>query len=91
MRAGHLPQSSASRFTAGPSGFPDRSSIRRQSDCGCIRCGGVWEAESNIKLLNLVSTPAAADWDTAFTVKRVGFVARRRGARMAGAAMGVEG
>jgi len=42
-------------------------------------------------LLNLVSTPAAADWDTAFTVKRVGFVARRRGARMAGAAMGVEG
>jgi len=37
----------------------------------CIRCGGVWEAESNIEMLGLVSTPAAADWDAAFTVKRV--------------------
>jgi len=36
----------------------------------CIRCGGVWEAESNIELLGLVSTPAAADWDAAFTVER---------------------
>jgi hypothetical protein len=26
---------------------------------------------SNIELLDLVSTPAAADWDAAFTVKRV--------------------
>src|SRR6266851_1782785 len=27
----------------------------------CIRNGGVWEAESNIDLLDLVSTPPAAD------------------------------
>jgi hypothetical protein len=37
----------------------------------CIRSGGVWEAESNIDLLDLVSTPAAADWDASFTVKRI--------------------
>jgi hypothetical protein len=36
-----------------------------------IRSGGVWEAESNIDLLDLVSTPAAADWDASFTVKRI--------------------
>jgi hypothetical protein len=35
----------------------------------CIRSGGVWEAESNIDLLDLVSTPAAADWDASLTVK----------------------
>jgi hypothetical protein len=35
----------------------------------CIRSGGVWEAESNIDLLDLVSIPPAADWDTSFTVK----------------------
>jgi hypothetical protein len=27
------------------------------------------EAESNINLLDLVSIPAAADWDASFTVK----------------------
>jgi hypothetical protein len=37
----------------------------------CIRNGGVWEAESNIDLLDLVSTPPAADWDASFTVKRI--------------------
>jgi hypothetical protein len=37
----------------------------------CIRSGGVGEAESNIDLLNLVSTSAAADWDALFTVKRI--------------------
>jgi hypothetical protein len=37
----------------------------------CIRSGSVREAESNIELLDLVSTPAAADRDAAFTVKRV--------------------
>jgi hypothetical protein len=37
----------------------------------CIRSGGVWEAESNIDLLDLVPTPAAADWDASFTVKRI--------------------
>jgi hypothetical protein len=39
----------------------------------CIRSGGVWEAESNIELLGLVSTSAAPDWDAAFTVKRINF------------------
>jgi len=36
-----------------------------------IRSGGVGEAESNIDLLDLVSIPAAADWDASFTVKRI--------------------
>ena len=36
-----------------------------------IRSGGVWEAESNIKLFDFVSTPAAADWDASFTVERI--------------------
>jgi len=39
----------------------------------CIRGGGVWEAESNIELLDLVPTPAAAHWDASFTVKRINF------------------
>jgi len=39
----------------------------------CIRGGGVWEAESNIELLDLVPTPAAAHWDALFTVKRINF------------------
>jgi hypothetical protein len=37
----------------------------------CIRTGGVWETESNIELLDLVSISAAADWDAPFTVKRI--------------------
>jgi hypothetical protein len=38
----------------------------------CIRSGSgsVWETESNIEWLDLVSTPAAADWDASFTVER---------------------
>jgi len=36
-----------------------------------IRGGGVWETESNMELLDLVSTPAAADWDASFTVERI--------------------
>jgi hypothetical protein len=39
----------------------------------CIRSEGLWEAESNIKLLGLVSTPAAADWDASFTVECINF------------------
>jgi hypothetical protein len=35
----------------------------------CIRRGSLLEAESNIDLLDLASTPAAADWDASFTVK----------------------
>jgi hypothetical protein len=37
----------------------------------CIRSGGVGEAESNIELLGLVPTPAAADWDASVTVERI--------------------
>jgi hypothetical protein len=37
----------------------------------CIRSCGVWEAESNIELLDLVSTPAAADRDASVTVERI--------------------
>jgi hypothetical protein len=39
----------------------------------CIRSGGVWEAESNIDLLDLPSTPPAADWDASLTVERINF------------------
>jgi hypothetical protein len=36
-----------------------------------IRRGGLSEAESNIDLLDLASTPAAADWDASFAVERI--------------------
>ena len=38
-----------------------------------IRSGGVWEAESNIDWLDLVSILAAADWDASITVERINF------------------
>ena len=57
--------------------------IRRRSRVGqalateaiaeCIRSGGVWEAESNIDLLDLPSTPPAADWDASSTLERINF------------------
>jgi hypothetical protein len=37
----------------------------------CIRSGGVWKTESNMELLDLVSIPAAADWDASLTVERI--------------------
>jgi hypothetical protein len=37
----------------------------------CIRSGDVWETESNIELLDLVSAPAASDRDALVTVERV--------------------
>src|SRR5215472_8853115 len=37
----------------------------------CIRSGGVWEAESNIEWLDIVSTPASADRDASFTMERI--------------------
>jgi hypothetical protein len=37
----------------------------------CIRSSRVGEAESNIELLDVVPTPAAADWDAPFTVERI--------------------
>jgi hypothetical protein len=36
-----------------------------------LRSGGVWEAESNIDLLDLLPIPAAADRDASFTVERI--------------------
>src|SRR5215472_3245846 len=41
--------------------------LRNASACG------VWEAESNIDLPDLVSTPAAVDWDASITVERINF------------------
>jgi len=38
----------------------------------CIR-GSVGEAESNIELLDLLSTLAATNWDASFTVERINF------------------
>jgi hypothetical protein len=37
----------------------------------CIPSCGVREAESNMELLALVPTPAAADWDASITVERI--------------------
>jgi hypothetical protein len=37
----------------------------------CIRSGGVWETESNMELLDLVSIPATADWDPSLTMERI--------------------
>jgi hypothetical protein len=37
----------------------------------CVRSGGVGEAESNMELLDLVSIPAASDWDASVTVERI--------------------
>jgi hypothetical protein len=37
----------------------------------CIRSSSVWKAESNMELLDLVSIPAASDWDVSVTVERI--------------------
>jgi hypothetical protein len=37
----------------------------------CIRSSDVRETESNMELLDLVSIPAAADWDASVTVERI--------------------
>jgi hypothetical protein len=52
---------------------PRGKALATEAIAECIRSGGVWEAESNIDLLDLVSTPAAADWDASVTVKRINF------------------
>jgi hypothetical protein len=36
-----------------------------------IRSGGVWETESNMELLDVVSIPATADWDPSLTMERI--------------------
>jgi hypothetical protein len=45
--------------------------LTTEASAECIGSGGVWEAESNIELLDLVSTPAATDWDASFTMERI--------------------
>jgi hypothetical protein len=35
----------------------------------CICSGGVWETESNMELLDLVSIPAAANWNPSVPVE----------------------
>jgi hypothetical protein len=40
----------------------------------CIGSGTIWKAESNVEWLDLVSAPAAADWDVSFTVERINFL-----------------
>jgi hypothetical protein len=37
----------------------------------CIRSGGICETESNMELVDLVSIPAAADWNASVTVERI--------------------
>jgi len=37
----------------------------------CIRSGGVWETETNMELFDLVSIPAAANWNPSVTVERI--------------------
>jgi len=48
-----------------------RQALATEAIAESIRSGGVWEAESNMELLDLVSIPAASDWDASFTVERV--------------------
>jgi hypothetical protein len=63
-----------SRRSRGP-GFGLRGCVGQalttEAIAECIRSGGVWEAESNIDLLALVSILAATDWDASFTVERI--------------------
>jgi hypothetical protein len=68
-----LPQSSsASRLTAGASDYPPiGQALATEAIAECIRSGSLSEAESNTDLLDLVSIPAAADWDASFSVKSI--------------------
>jgi hypothetical protein len=49
----------------------DAPAVKREAIAESIRSHAVREAESNIELLGLVSTPAAADGDASFTVERI--------------------
>jgi hypothetical protein len=68
-----LPQSSSvSRLTAGCIRLsPIGQALATEAIAECIRSGSLSEAESNIKLLGLVSTPPAADRDASVTVERI--------------------
>jgi len=48
-----------------------RQALATEAIAESIRSGGVWETESNMELLDLVSIPAAANWDASFTVERI--------------------
>jgi hypothetical protein len=50
-----------------------RHALATEAIAESIRSGGVWEAESNMELLDLVSIPAASDWDASITVERINF------------------
>src|SRR5262249_51232300 len=63
------------RLSQGPRGLGCARSVGQalatEAIAESIRSGGVWEAESNIKLFDFVSTPGATDWDASFTVERI--------------------
>jgi hypothetical protein len=48
-----------------------RQALTTEAIPKCIGTGSVWEAESNVKWVDLVSTPAATDRDVSFTVERI--------------------
>jgi hypothetical protein len=50
-----------------------RQALATEAIAECIGSGSIWEAESNVEWLDLVSTPAAADWDVSFTVEPINF------------------
>jgi hypothetical protein len=66
QRAHLLPHSSSSSRRVGQALAPKAIAKR-------LRSGGVWEAESNIDLLDLLSIPAAADWNASIPVERINF------------------
>jgi hypothetical protein len=50
-----------------------RQALTTEAVAECIGSDSIWEAESNVEWLDLVSAPAAADWDVSFTVERINF------------------
>jgi hypothetical protein len=50
-----------------------RQALTTEAIPECLRSGNIWEAESNVEWLDLVSTAAAADWDLSLTVERINF------------------
>jgi hypothetical protein len=47
------------------------SSTHHEAIAECIRSGDVWETESNMELLDLVSIPVATAWIASVTVERI--------------------
>ena len=50
-----------------------RQVLTTEAIAECIGNGSIWEAESNAKWLDVVSTPAPPEWDLPFTVERINF------------------